>query len=92
MAARGSKLSRMVNFFISEDYEECSYVLQRATEIMRKRMASQGQAKDATAKPKRARRTKAQIAAEGPGLSQSAGVSPMERSRSALERIDAQPG
>jgi len=37
MAAKGSKLSRTIQYFIDGELEECRYVLSRATEIMVKR-------------------------------------------------------
>ena len=57
MAAKGSRLSRAVKFFLESDIEEARFVLQRATEIMVKRNGGERAASVAvkTRKPRKAK-------------------------------------
>jgi len=61
--AKGSRLGRMIEYFQSNDIEECRYVLSRATEIMVKRNGDTRVANPAV-KTRKPRRTKQQIASE----------------------------
>ena len=59
MAARGSKLGRMVEFFKTGDIEEVAYLEKRLGDIIEERLVRD------TAKPeRRKRRTKEQLAAD----------------------------
>jgi hypothetical protein len=58
MAARGSKLSRMLEFFKTGDIEEVRFVSARATDIVRARLRDTPE----EVTPRRSRRTKAQLA------------------------------
>jgi len=72
MAAKGSRLSRAIQYFIDGDLEECRYVLSRATDIMVKRNGADRVSAPAV-KTRKTRRTKAQMAVEVviPGMEES---------------------
>jgi len=67
MAAKGSRLSRAIEYFQLGNLEECRYVLSRATEIMVKRNGADRVSVPAV-KARKPRRTKAQMAAQEPGV------------------------